>query len=237
MTITTLKHISGCLLCGADIVYGGQGKSLACVYCGEMFETAVACANGHYVCDRCHSLSAMDLIECFCGATDETDPIKQALQLMSNPSVKMHGPEHHFLVPAVLVSCYCNLVGDETKPEKIMAARKRAEEVMGGFCGSHGACGAAIGAGITCSVITGTTPLSREGWRLSNLITATCLDSVAEAGGPRCCKRNTFLTIMTGVEFLNKHLAANIPVTREVGCRFARHNRECIGTACSFYPA
>jgi hypothetical protein len=31
-----------------------------------------------------------------------------ALNLMKNPQIKMHGPEHHFLVPAVLLAAYYN---------------------------------------------------------------------------------------------------------------------------------
>jgi len=64
---------------------------------------------------------------------------------MKNPKIKMHGPEHHFLVPAVLLSAYYNKKKDSRKKEdKIKEARKRAEKILGGFCGSHGICGAAM---------------------------------------------------------------------------------------------
>ena len=75
----------------------------------------------------------------------------------------MHGPEHHFLIPAVLLSAFYNVSGEPgEKEKKIKQARKRAENVLGGFCGFYGDCGAAVGTGIFVSVITGATPLSQK---------------------------------------------------------------------------
>ena len=85
-----------------------------------------------------------------------------------------------------------------------------------------------MGAGIACSIITGATPLSHDPWRLSNLMTATCLTAVTSAGGPRCCKRDVFLTVITAVEFLNRNLNASIPVETAPACDFSHLNRECI---------
>jgi hypothetical protein len=158
------------------------------------------------------------------------------MQLMLNPAVKMHGPEHHFLVPAVIISAYCSSIGKvEGKSEMILQARKRSADVKGGFCGFHGTCGAAMGAGIACSLITGATPLSHDEWRLSNLMTATCLTAIANAGGPRCCKRDVFLAIQNAVEFLNRNLTAKISVSDDPVCVFNHLNRECINSACRYY--
>src|SRR5512136_2168611 len=156
------EHPAGCLLCGADLVYTSEQQALACAWCGVPAVTPVACANGHFVCDRCHGLSAMELIERYCTATTAVDPLAIAQQLMRQPAVKMHGPEHHYLVPAVLIAAWCNRHDDGTKAAKLKTARDRAADVKGGFCGFHGTCGAAMGAGIACSVITGATPLSGE---------------------------------------------------------------------------
>jgi len=110
----------------------------------------------------------------------------------------MHGPEHHFLVPAVLIAAYYNLnVEYQTKIQNLKIARQRSEKIPGGFCGSHGTCGACIGAGIFFSIITQTTPLSGKTWQQSNLLTGTCLVEIAMKGGPRCCKRDTLLLLPT----------------------------------------
>lgn len=232
----TVLHQSGCLLCGVELQYHEQAHTMTCSLCGGQFASQAACGNGHFICDQCHGLPALELIERTCLASTEKDPLRLADSLMRNPAIKMHGPEHHFLVPAVLITAYCALHGGERKGEWLAAARKRAEDVKGGFCGFHGACGAAIGGGIACSILTGATPLASEGWRLANLMTAACLTAVGEAGGPRCCKRDTWLSLATAVVFLNDHLAAGLPTSRQPVCSFSTKNRECLATSCRFYP-
>ena len=91
-----------------------------------------------------------------------------------------------------------------------------------------------MGAGIAYSVITGTSPLSAQEWRLANLMAATCLTAVAETGGPPCCKRDAFLSIKTAVEFLNNNVGTFIPVSGEPECEFSHRNPECPTTGCPF---
>jgi hypothetical protein len=227
---------TGCLICSAEIEYTTQAVYKACTYCRKSFSSTAACSNGHYVCDNCHSSSAFDLIQNTCVNSKIEDPVELANLLMKNPQLKMHGPEHHFLVPAVLFTSYSNqLKKTEDRKPKLDTIRTRAELVKGGFCGTHGSCGAAIGAGIFCSVLTENTPLSKETWRLSNKITARCLDSVAEHGGPRCCKRDTFLSILGGTEFLKEEMDINLEVNRSVECEFSDMNKDCLMEECDFY--
>lgn len=230
------EHKSGCLICGAALVYFEAERSLVCYYCGSAHVTQASCLHGHYVCDRCHEGSANDLIERYCAHTTETDPLAVAIRLMKSPTLKMHGPEHHFLVPAALLAAVYNLQGDpERKTVALRQARKRAENVLGGFCGFYGACGAGIGTGIFVSVFTGATPLSKDEWRLGNQITATCLASIAERGGPRCCKRDTFTALEAACHFAGDHLAISIP-HQPVRCEFSALNHECLLEACGYHP-
>jgi len=91
-------------------------------------------------------------------------------------------------------------------------------------------------AGIACSVITGATPLSTDAWWLANLMTATCLTAIAGPGGPRCCKRDTFITLQAVIAFLNDHLDAKLPLPERIRRVFTHSNRECIGTRCPYFP-
>ena len=227
-----------CCVCGAALVYSEDTQIHSCHYCGEERESTATCSEGHFVCDACHSLSAMDLIERHCNASGLTDPLEMAMPLFNNPAVKMHGPEHHYLVPAVLLSAYYNKVGrPEEKEKKVAEARRRAEKVPGGFCGTHGNCGAAVGAGIFVSLVTGSTPLAGEEWTLSNRMTAEALLSIAEIGGPRCCKRTSLLAIVEGVRFAREHLGVEMDLKGDVVCRWSKSNRECIGVRCVFNGA
>jgi hypothetical protein len=88
---------SGCVLCGEALHYLSADEILTCLYCGNESVSNVRCAQGHYVCDACHSAPSGDVIEQYCSQTSETDPVRIALTLMAHPSVKMHGPEQHAL--------------------------------------------------------------------------------------------------------------------------------------------
>jgi Family of unknown function (DUF5714) len=230
-----MEYKSGCLVCGAELVYLHQNESRSCFYCGQVQETSAYCANGHYVCDRCHSLGANDLIEQFCTHTQQTDPLEMAVTLMKNPAVKMHGPEHHFLVPAVLLAAFYNQQGADEKAGKIKQARKRAEDVKGGFCGFCGDCGAAVGTGIFISLVTGATPLSRREWQLSNRMTAESLMSISDYGGPRCCKRDSYLAILSAGSFLKHNLNTILEMDESIQCEFSPLNKECLQGECPFY--
>ena len=231
-----MSYKMGCLICGFELACLPAEETLTCAYCRKPFTADLCCVNSHYVCDHCHSLTANDLIEQFCRTTLLTDPYRITATLMKNPQIKMHGPEHHFLVPAALLAAWYNRhTNSLMKDAAILKARRRAEDVKGGFCGSHGACGAAIGTGIFVSLITGATSLAKEEWRLANLMSAESLRLIAEHGGPRCCKRDSFLAIGAAVAFLKAHFGTNLPIEEKITCEFALLNRECLGVECSFY--
>lgn len=234
-----VEHKSGCAVCGKELQYLKRAEELHCVFCNRVFSTQARCTDSHFVCDACHALSANDLIERFTIASDSTDPIAMALTLMKAAPVKMHGPEHHFLVPAVLLAAFYNMTGPQAeKGTRIRKARQRAEHVPGGFCGFYGDCGAAVGTGIFLSVMTDATPLSHDEWRLANLVTADSLRTIALAGGPRCCKRNSFLALLEAIRFVKEHFQVALPSgDTTLVCDFTHFNRECKKEDCRFYPA
>ena len=233
-----MPHKFGCLICGKPLKYRKGHSKLRCYYCGNSYEANASCTEGHYVYDFCHSAGAFGLIERFCIDTKLEDPIEIAQALMRAPPLKMHGPEHHFLVPAALVAAYANVKGISLAERRrlIGEARKRAKNILGGFCGFYGDCGAAVGTGIFVSVITGSTPLKKEEWRLSNLMTARSLKIIAESGGPRCCKRNTFIAIAEAVAFLREEMDVELKSKDNIVCGFSRLNKECLEKSCRFYP-
>jgi hypothetical protein len=233
-----MEHRSGCAFCGKAIVYTDRPEELACVYCKKVFATQARCAEGHFVCDACHALPASDLIERLAIASPSINPLEMAVTLMKSPGVKMHGPEHHFLVPAVLLSAFYNASGRPAEKEaRIGKARQRATHILGGFCGFYGDCGAAVGTGIFVSIATDATPLSQKEWRLANLMTAHSLLVIAEAGGPRCCKRNSFLAISEAIRFAADELHVRMETGPEsIKCGFHDLNKECRKSACPFYP-
>lgn len=225
-----------CLICSNKLIYLSNSEGLVCYYCNEIFDNNVKCTSGHFVCEKCQGLSANDLIETYCIKSKLEDPFELATILMRNPKFKIHGPEHHFLVPAVLLAAFYNAKKSyEDKESSIQLARKRAEKISGGFCNSHGNCGAAVGTGIFISLITNTTTLSKCECKLSNLMTSKSLYYIGIYGGPRCCKRNTFLSIKEATNFLEEIFGTKMNISADPVCEFAISNKECKGNECPFF--
>jgi hypothetical protein len=232
-----MEHQNGCILCGKELQYIDQPEEMRCLFCGSIINSQAKCSEGHFVCDACHSGSANDLIERMAIASTSTNPLDLAITLMKSPLVKMHGPEHHFLVPAVLLCAYYNALGQSDEKEaRIKKARQRAEHVLGGFCGFYGNCGAAVGTGIFMSVVTGATPLSHDEWKQCNMLTGCSLLSIAESGGPRCCKRDSFLAVQEAIQFTKKQFAVEMAGDSDsLKCEFYHLNKECKKNECRFY--
>lgn len=209
-----------------------------CIYCGTRLEQEIACPEGHFMCETCKTKNTTDLIEDYCLAVTSRNPLEIAVTLMKSPGFKMHCPDHHFLVPAVLLSAYCKVTRKKKKLKGWLAvARNRAGKVPGAFCGTHGSCGAAIGTGIFLSIVTGATPLSELEWELCNLMVARSLFSMAGYGGPRCCKRVTYLSITEAARFLKERMAVKLDVPDKISCQFIHQNEEqCLKEKCPFYP-
>lgn len=231
-------HRNDCMICGQELMYFESYKEIECLYCHKTFKSNVTCLDGHYVCDSCHSMDSIELIENYCRESNRTNPIEMAIELMKNPSINMHGPEHHFLVPAVLLTSYYNVLDKkDIKARKLATAKIRAKDVKGGFCGFYGNCGAAVGTGIYMSIILDATPLTKESWSLANQMTGTTLISLAKIGGPRCCKRNTFAAIKEAAKFTYEYLNVKLYDYEKyvTVCSFSSRNRECLKSECPFY--
>ena len=226
-----------CLICGAPLEYLTQDTLMECVLCHKQEPSKTRCVNGHYVCNECHT-AGMDSIIALCLEATSRNPIEVLETMMSKSFCHMHGPEHHVLVGAALLTAYNNCLPDSAKLDMkaaLVEVMERGRQVPGGACGYMGACGAAISTGIFMSVITRNTPLSTDTWRLCNLMTARALEQVAENGGPRCCKRDSYLSVLTAIDFVKENLGVEMQKP-EVRCSRSQINNQCIGKKCPFAP-
>lgn len=182
--------------------------------------------------------SSVDPVAALCLADTSRNPIEILEKLMSQPDCPMHGPTHHVLVGAALLTAYNNSLPDSSKldlKEALAEMRERGEQVPGGACGYLGACGASISTGIFLSIVTRNTPFSTDTWRLCNLCTARALEQVALNGGPRCCKRDSYLSVLTAIDFVKENLGVEMEKP-EVRCSRSQINEQCIGKKCPFSP-
>ena len=224
-----------CLICGAPLEYLQEERVMECVLCHKKKPTLTRCVNGHFVCDRCHT-KGLDTIWSVCLGETSKDPIEILEKLMAQPFCHMHGPEHHTLVGAALLTAFRNAGGEVDLEQALPQIIERGKQVPGGACGFWGTCGAGVSSGIFVSVVTGATPLAVDEWGLSNLMTAKSLGAIGKVGGPRCCKRNSYLAILSAVDFVKEHLGVEME-THEVVCSRCTLNNQCIGLRCPFNPA
>ena len=207
-----------------------------CEICGKSFEGHAVCENGHYVCDACHASPAEGVVRSVVLNSSSKDPVDIADEIMASSFVHMHGPEHHFIVGASLLCAFCNTYGEADLENALNAVISRGKKVPGGFCGMAGCCGAAVSAGIFLSVILKATPMSKEEWALSNRMTSRCLEAVSRLGGPRCCKRDSYTTILAAAEFLREELGKPLGVSDEILCSHFGDNAECLKVECPYFP-
>ena len=153
--------------------------------------------------------------------------------MMALPFCHMHGPEHHVMVGAALLTAYRNAGGDVDLPSALTEMIRRGKSVPGGACGFWGACGAGISAGMFLSIITKATPLATDSWGLSNRMTSKALSEIGSVGGPRCCKRDSWFSILAAVDFVKEHFGIEME-RPEIVCSHSAHNAQCIGKRCPF---
>lgn len=223
-----------CVICKAPLEYLEKDEWMECAICHKKELSKTRCVNGHYVCNDCHT-EGMDSIMGVCLGTSSTDPIEIIRQMMELPFCHMHGPEHHVMVGSALLTAYKNAAGKIDLEPALAEMRNRGKQVPGGVCGFWGACGAGISSGIFISIITGSTPLQTEAWGLSNKMTSASLDQIGSVGGPRCCKRDSYLAILAAVDFVKTNFGVEMK-TADVICKHNTMNNQCIGKRCPFSP-
>lgn len=225
-----------CLICNDKVKNIDINIAKKCELCNEEFKPDRTCSNEHYICNDCYNRKLKDIITAFMLKSDSKNPQEIMLQIMKGKLLYMHGPLHHYLMPAALLCAYKNSGGDIDLKNSLKIAEERSNEVPGGICGFWGACGASIGAGIFTSIITNSSPLAKEEWSLPNKITSKTLEKISDCNGPRCCKRNAFLTIPTVIDLIDENLGIKMEKSVEFKCFFFNWNNECIMMECPFHP-
>ena len=105
----------------------------------------------------------------------------------------------------------------------------------GATCGMWGVCGAVSSMGAALSIIDGTGPLSMDdSWGKHMEFTSDALYSLSKVGGPRCCKRDAFLSFQAVIRFVNANYDVELQ-NNEIECSFSDKNEQCIGERCPFY--
>lgn len=228
---------ANCLLCGAPIVYADEAQEVTCAVCGKTEMGHCTCSEGHYVCDSCHREKGVAYILEACRASDSRNAVELAQEMMADRSIYPNGPEHHTMIGAALLTAYKNAGGEVDYERALEEMKGRSLQVPGGTCGFWGVCGAAASAGQFYSIISGSTPMTRDPWAATARLTSNIIGRLADVGGPRCCKRTGFIALEEATRYANETMDAEMELPERIACTFMADNDECLRRDCPFFPA
>ena len=163
------------------------------------------------------------------------NPIEIVKSLMHKDFINIHGPEHHYLDGASFMVTLHNAGLNFNLNESLDILAERTIKMPGAMCGYWGMCGSVASIGAVLAIIDKTGPLSNdEHYKEHMEFTSRVINKMSEIGGPRCCKRNAFLSIISGVEYVKKHYGITLDLDDNIKCEFTSWNKQCIGSRCPF---
>lgn len=170
-----------------------------------------------------------------CANSTEKNPIKLFFDLANRDYVRIHGPEHHILDGACVLTAYFNGGGDIDLRKSLEKMVTEGMKMPGATCGLWGVCGSVSSVGAALSIIEGTGPLTdKDSFGLHMDCTSKALMEMSKIGGPRCCKRHAFIAIKEAITYLNRRFSMNI-FCGEIRCGFSERNEQCLNSRCPFY--
>ncbi|MBQ5673534.1 MAG: hypothetical protein IIV45_00360 [Lachnospiraceae bacterium] len=170
-----------------------------------------------------------------CLQEKSKNPVVIFNQIAQMDFVRIHGPEHHILDGAALLTAFYNAGGKIDLENSLKELMQRGMQMPGATCGMWGVCGAVSSMGAALSIIDGTGPLSSDAsWGKHMEFTSKALYSLSKTGGPRCCKRDAFLSFQQAIEFINDNYDVELE-SDSIECLFNEKNEQCIKEKCPFY--
>ena len=170
-----------------------------------------------------------------CLQEKSKNPIDIFKHIADMEFVRIHGPEHHVLDGAAILTAYYNAGGQIELEPSLNEMMKRGLQMPGATCGMWGVCGAVSSIGAALSIIDGTGPLSSDSsWGKHMEFTSNALYSLSQVGGPRCCKRDAFLSFQKVIEYINENYDVELDSSR-IECNYSEKNEQCIKERCPFH--
>jgi len=170
-----------------------------------------------------------------CLLEKSKNPIEIFGNIAKMDYVRIHGPEHHVLDGAALLTAFSNAGGKIDLQNSLYELMRRGLQMPGATCGMWGVCGAVSSMGAALSIIDGTGPLSLDAsWGKHMEFTSEALYSLSQVGGPRCCKRDAYLSFQKAIQYVNKNYDVELQ-NKKIECCFSEKNEQCIKEKCPFY--
>jgi hypothetical protein len=222
------------MVCGLSLEYS-RTREAACEFCGDVEATEAICPAGHYVCDACHSRSAVEVVTRICLRTRETDMIALLETIRRHEAIGLHGPEHHGMAAGILLATWRNLGGD-IDDEAIRRGIERGMKIPGGACGFLGVCGAAAGVGAGLAMILDATPVRPAARSQVMRAVADVMAGQGAFDASRCCQREVWVALRAAAEISRGLIDPALRAEGALECQQSSENTECVGSRCPLAP-
>jgi hypothetical protein len=223
-----------CVVCGKEL-HETAGQILQCTYCGRGEKSDFSCEPSHYVCEPCRTATAADVVRRTCANHRSGDYLSLANLLMRHPAVPAYGPEHHLVVPAVLLTV-AHVSGHAGSLDSMLnqSARRVARFTLGS-CASTGVCGAAAGVPIAVSLLI-EADYTKATERATVLrASSSAVAAIASLPGSRCCKASVYSSLNVGITFLRQDMGLKVSPALSPICQFSEVVDGCYRDLCPFF--
>ena len=175
-----------------------------------------------------------ELIIAECMGMSSANPYEIFHTIAQKDYIRIHGPEHHVLDGACVLTAFRNAGGSIDLQAALQKLMYEGLRMPGAACGLWGVCGAVTSIGAALAIMDGTGPLSGEDWGSHMEYTSAALAQLAKTGGPRCCKRDAFLSMEQAVGYIKKRYGVTLDMP-PIQCDFSPRNDQCIGMRCPYH--
>lgn len=162
-------------------------------------------------------------------------PVEIFRHMVEKEYICMHGPEHHILDGACILTAYRNAGGAIDLDAALEKLKYEGLRMPGAMCGLWGICGAITSIGAALAILDGTGPLSNDGtWGDHMAFTETAVGELGRVNGPRCCKRDAMIAFRNATRYINAHYPVTLGYEEPV-CTYSDRNAQCIRERCPFF--
>jgi hypothetical protein len=228
--------MSQCVICGAEYGLAPLAIETRCVRCQAPVVTRFSCPAGHAECDVCRSRATVAYLLDAHASIVSADPVAVFFTLRQGNAFPQHGPEHHALAAASVLFAYAKAY-DHPDEQVIASTIDQAALLPMGTCGLWGACSAALGVGMAVGAILGSTPKTGDARGCAQLVVAAILGRLGQLRAPRCCRRETLLSLRMVCDLSSVYLPHPLATTTPVACDQMGTHAECRQAACPFHRA
>jgi hypothetical protein len=225
------------MVCGATLCYHEKATEAVCNYCGKPGHGHITCPSGHYICDICHNLNGMRIIEHIIHSTKSTNPFTIAELIMSFPGLPMLGCQHAYIAAGALMAALKNEGTLTITNDDIQEVFNRTEkQAQGGYCGLTGVCGIVPAIGACFALLTGSKCGTDVEQRTTMAVVAAITGAILELTGPSCCKAYVRTALRAATDAVDKTFNITLAQDNDIVCRHsANHPHGCRREKCPYY--